>query len=133
MLYVPPDASKPIRIQGSYISDAEIERLAKFLTESNVRPEYLEDVTKPQSGTMDRSESAAEDGVDSEFRRAVEIVCQYQKASSSLLQRRLSIGYAKAARIFDEMEAKGIVGHQEGSKARDVLISNPADYFGIGD
>jgi len=67
------------------------------------------------------------------FRDAVEVVVQYGKASSSLLQRKLSIGYAKAARLLDEMEEKGIVSAQEGSKPREVLINDSSDVFGDED
>ncbi|MBU1017065.1 MAG: DNA translocase FtsK [Patescibacteria group bacterium] len=128
MLYVPPDASKPIRLQGSYVSDGEIGQLTTFLKSSNIAPEYLSDVTEhiaKRGGRMDISS-----GDDSLFREAVEVVVQYGKASSSLLQRKLSIGYAKAARVLDEMEEKGIVGPQDGSRPRDVLINDSTDVFG---
>jgi len=129
MLYVPPDASKPIRLQGSYVSDGEIEQLTNFLKNTDVSPEYLNDVTEQavKSGGGGQTSGSVEDTV---FREAVEIVVQYGKASSSLLQRKLSIGYAKAARILDEMEERGIVSPQEGSKPRDVLINDSSDVFG---
>ena len=63
------------------------------------------------------------------FENAVRTVCQYDKASASLLQRRLSVGYARAARILDQMEQAGIVGAGDGAKPRDVLVRNPDEYF----
>ncbi len=72
-------------------------------------------------------------GIDEEFdeffKDAVEVVCQYDKASSSLLQRRLSVGYARAARIMDQLQKAGVVGPLEGSKARKVLISKPEEIY----
>lgn len=129
MLYVPPDASKPIRLQGSYVSDMEISKLADFLKNANVSPEYLDAVTDTASIKKGVNVvSSSEDDVV--FREAIEIVVQYGKASSSLLQRKLSIGYAKAARILDEMEERGIVGPSDGSRPRDVLINDSSDVFG---
>ena len=128
MLYVPPDASKPIRLQGAFVSDAEIEQLATFLKNADIEPEYLSGITDQPVKRGVGSVSGSEEGAV--FREAVEIVVQYGKASSSLLQRKLSIGYAKAARILDEMEERGIVSPQEGSKPREVLINDSSDFFG---
>lgn len=128
MLYVPPDASKPMRIQGVYVSDTEIRNLIGFLKRSGIQPEYTEEVTQMPVGKM----KAGSGGVGSEddlFEEAVRTVCQYDRASASLLQRRLRVGYARAARLLDELEAEGIVGVGEGSKPRDVLVKNPDDYF----
>ena len=66
---------------------------------------------------------------DELFEEAVRTVCQYDRASASLLQRRLKVGYARAARIIDELETAGVIGVGEGSKPRDVLVKNPDDYF----
>jgi len=68
--------------------------------------------------------------LDEFFKQAVEVVCQYDRASASLLQRRLSIGYARAARILDQLQAAGVVSPPEGSKPREVLIRNPEEVFG---
>ena len=124
MLYLPPDAAKPVRIQGAYVTDREIGELVSFLKNQGITPQYTEEVTSmPKPGT------AQLPGIDGEldelFRSAVEIVCQYDRASASLLQRRLSIGYARAARILDQLEGAGVVSVAEGSKPRDVLIQNP--------
>ncbi len=131
MLYIPPDQSKPTRIQGTFISEQEVKKLVEFLRSKNVPVEYTSEVTsmpvtvkKFTNGTQ----STSDDGRDTLFDDAVKVVCQYDRASASLLQRRLSIGYARAARILDRLEEEGIIGPGEGSKPRDVLIHN-ADEF----
>lgn len=126
MLYVPPDASKPMRIQGVYVSDTEIRNLINFLKQSGIEPEYTEEVVKMPIGRMDHSGEGVHDDL---FEEAVRTVCQYDRASASLLQRRLRVGYARAARLLDELEIAGIVGPSEGSKPRDVLVKNPDEYF----
>jgi S-DNA-T family DNA segregation ATPase FtsK/SpoIIIE len=73
--------------------------------------------------------TVSEDGRDALFEEAVRVVCQYDRASASLLQRRLSIGYARAARILDQLEEEGIVGVGEGAKPRDVLVRNAEEYL----
>ena len=123
MLYVPPDASKPMRIQGVYVSDTEIRNLISFLKRSGIAPEYTEEVIQ-----MPISRMALGGAKDDLFEEAIRTICQYDRASASLLQRRLRIGYARAARLLDELEIAGIVGPGEGSKPRDVLVKN-ADEF----
>ncbi|MFH1895980.1 MAG: DNA translocase FtsK, partial [bacterium] len=127
MLYVPPDASKPMRLQGAYVTDKEIHHLIDFLKKSEVEPEYEEDVT-----TYKIEETAGMSGGsrDELFEEAVNIVCSHDKASSSLLQRRLRVGYARAARLLDELEFAGVVSVKDGSKPRDVLITDPAQVLG---
>lgn len=129
MLYVPPDASKAQRIQGVYVSDAEIRNLIAFLRRSGVVPEYTEEVTQMPIGKMKAGLGGGTGDQDDLFEEAVRTICQYDRASASLLQRRLRIGYARAARLLDELEAEGIVGIGEGSKPRDVLVKNPDEYF----
>lgn len=131
LLYVPPDQAKPTRIQGTYVSDQEVGQLVEYLKSKNLPVEYTTEVTsmpptwkKSATGTQ-----ITEDGKDTLFDEAVRVVCQYDRASASLLQRRLSIGYARAARILDHLEAEGIVGAGEGSKPRDVLVRNPEEYL----
>ncbi len=128
MLYVPPDASKPQRIQGVYVSDSEIQNLIKYLKESGFAPEYTEEVLKMPSTKLTGSSATAGDK-DDLFEEALRTVCQYDRASASLLQRRLRVGYARAARLIDELETAGIVGQGEGSKPRDVLIKNAEEYL----
>ncbi|MGA3291727.1 MAG: DNA translocase FtsK [Candidatus Microgenomates bacterium] len=128
MLYLPPEQAKPIRIQGAFVNDEEINSLVAFLKEQGVNPQYTEEVTSmPKAGAA--SVPGVEGEVDDFFKEAVKIVCQYDRASASLLQRRLSIGYARAARIVDQLEAAGVIAPTGGgSKAREVLVQN-ADEF----
>ncbi|TSC87595.1 MAG: DNA segregation ATPase FtsK/SpoIIIE, S-DNA-T family [Microgenomates group bacterium Gr01-1014_7] len=128
MLFLPPDASKPMRIQGVFVQDGEINNLIKFLKESGIAPQYTTEVTEMPLG---RWGNKGGDGGDRDelFEEAVRTVCQYDRASASLLQRRLRVGYARAARILDELEEAGIVGLGEGSKPRDVLVRNAEEYF----
>lgn len=128
MLYVPPDASKPMRIQGVYVSDTEIRNLIGFLKSSGIVPEYTEEVIHMPLGKM-KGAAGVGGEKDDLFEEAVRTICQYDRASASLLQRRLRIGYARAARLLDELEAAGVVGPGDGSKPRDVLVKNPDDYF----
>jgi S-DNA-T family DNA segregation ATPase FtsK/SpoIIIE len=128
MLYLPPDVAKPRRIQGAYVTDEEIKTLVSFLKNQGVAPQYTEEVTSmPKPGTV--SVAGFDGQVDELFQEAVRVVCQYDRASASLLQRRLSIGYARAARIIDQLEAAGVVGPADGSKPRDVLIQNAEEFL----
>ena len=133
MLYIPPDQAKPTRIQGTFVNEGEIAKLVEFFKDKNVPVEYTEEVTtqKPtwKKGTAGMSGTSGEGGHDAFFEQAVRVVCQYDRASASLLQRRLSIGYARAARVLDQLEAEGVVGQAEGSKPRDVLVKNPDEFF----
>jgi S-DNA-T family DNA segregation ATPase FtsK/SpoIIIE len=128
MLYLPPEQAKPIRIQGAFVNDREISALVEFLKNQGVTPQYTEEVTTmAKAGTV--SVPGVEGEVDDLFKDAVKVVCQYDRASASLLQRRLSIGYARAARIVDQLEGAGVIGQSDGgSKAREVLVQN-ADEF----
>lgn len=132
MLYIPPDQSKPSRIQGAYASDTEVHKLVDWLKSRGEPVQYTEEVTTMQTitktGPGGKSFAAAGIG-DPHVDEAVRIVCQYDRASASLLQRKLAIGYARAARILDTLEELGIVGPGEGSKPRDVLVRNADEYF----
>ncbi|MBI4058162.1 DNA translocase FtsK [Candidatus Gottesmanbacteria bacterium] len=131
LLYIPPDQAKPSRIQGTFVSEKEVQKLVDHLRTRNPIVEYTEDVTNMPVTAWKRSGtgSTGADGRDELFGDAVRTVCQYDRASASLLQRRLSIGYARAARILDQLEQAGIVGPGEGSKPRDVLVRNADEYF----
>jgi S-DNA-T family DNA segregation ATPase FtsK/SpoIIIE len=129
MLFLPPEAAKPMRIQGAFVNDKEINALVGFIKNQGIPTQYTEEVT-----TMAKAGSVTIAGVtgdtDDLFKEAVKIVCQYDKASSSLLQRRLSIGYARAARIMDQLEATGVVSASDGSsKPREVLVQNAEEFF----
>jgi S-DNA-T family DNA segregation ATPase FtsK/SpoIIIE len=131
MLYIPPDQAKPSRIQGTYVSEREVGKIVEFLKTKNVPVQYTDGVTT-QSVTVSGKHgggSTGSDGHDAMFEDALRLICQHDKASASLLQRRLSVGYARAARILDQLEDAGIIGPAEGSKPRDVLVKNPDEYL----
>ncbi|GMR19212.1 MAG: hypothetical protein BMS9Abin34_343 [Patescibacteria group bacterium] len=121
MLYLPPDRSKPIRIQSPFVSNEEISRLIKALKNSGWAPDYI---IEEEISTFEKEAKRLGEPSDPLFQEAMEVVVQYKRASASLLQRRLSIGYARAARILDELEERGIVSPAEGSKPRKVLIKD---------
>ncbi|MBI5613906.1 DNA translocase FtsK [Candidatus Gottesmanbacteria bacterium] len=131
MLFIPPDQSKPSRIQGTYVSDAEVGKVVDFLKNKNTPVEYTEEVlTQPlQSGKKASLLGGVGGGNDDLFIEAMRLICQHDKASASLLQRRLSVGYARAARIIDQLEAAGIIGPGDGAKPRDVLVKNPDEWL----
>ncbi len=132
MLYVPPEASKPMRIQGVYVSDTEIRNLISFLKKSGMAPEYTEEVVQMPIGKISGRHGGGDGGdgdKDDLFEEAVRTICQYDRASASLLQRRLRVGYARAARLLDELEIAGIVGPGDGSKPRDVLVKNAEEFL----
>ncbi len=116
MLFIEPGASRPVRAQCSLISDKEIERITNFI-KSQRTPEYVEEILEVhKKPTFKKLEK------DDLYEEAVRMVLETRQASVSMLQRRLGLGYARAARIIDMMEAEGIVGQFQGSKPRDILI-----------
>jgi S-DNA-T family DNA segregation ATPase FtsK/SpoIIIE len=120
MLYLPVGASKPIRVQGAFISDIEIERLVNHCIEQQ-KAKYNEEMIPEE---VETSEEAVNNDIEDDlFEDAVNLVVNQGSASVSMLQRRFRIGYTRAARLIDMMEDKGIVGPYEGSKPREVLIS----------
>jgi len=131
MLYIPPDQAKPSRIQGTFVSDQEVGKLVEFLKSKNTPVQYTEEVTTQKVSVKKGGNGmhTTEDGRDPLFEQAVRVVCQYDRASASLLQRRLSVGYARAARIIDQLEGAGVIGPGEGAKPRDVLVRNPDEFF----
>ena len=131
MLYAPLGAGKPQRVQGCFISPEEIEEVVQFVKQSG-EAQYSDEVIAKieesvqekekgsKGGTVDLS---AQDEGDELFPAAVEVVLETGMASVSMLQRRLKLGYSRAARLVDQMEEKGVVGPFEGSKPRQVLIT----------
>jgi len=117
MLYSPVEASKPFRVQGTFVSPAEVKRVVGFLKEEG-EPTYIEEIVRGGKGGEDEGKVEH----DELYGEAKKLVIRAGKASTSLLQRRLSIGYNRAGRIMDELEREGIVGPQRGSKPREVLI-----------
>lgn len=132
MLFNPIGANKPTRIQGCFISDEEVENVADFI-KHNAEAEYdegiMDEINRQAAiaGSSKKSSAASsEDGEepgDEMFPNAVEVVLDAKMASTTLLQRKLKLGYARAARLMDELESKGIIGPFEGSKPRQVLIT----------
>jgi S-DNA-T family DNA segregation ATPase FtsK/SpoIIIE len=136
MLFSPIGSGKPLRVQGCFVSDAEVEAVATYVKE-NFNVDYdnaiMADIEKraSQAGTSNGKGAAptapeANEGElegDDMLPAAVDVILETNQASVSMLQRRLKLGYARAARIVDEMEEKGIVGPFQGSKPRDILIT----------
>jgi len=127
MLYIPPDQAKPTRIQGVFVSDKEVKQLTQFLSNVETPIEYTDEVV--ENADKVRSDGkvlpTGSSNNDSLFNDALQLVCSADKASASMLQRKLSIGYARAARILDQLHDAGVVGTAEGSKPREVLIKKP--------
>jgi DNA segregation ATPase FtsK/SpoIIIE-like protein len=117
MLYMPPDAPSRVRLQGAHVSDQEIERLVEFWHRSPL----VAAVQRVAEEEFAEAEKAAAESKDELLDEAVRVVREYQHASVSLLQRRLRIGYARAARLMDQLEALKVVGPADGSKQRPVL------------
>ena len=120
MLYQPTDAAKPKRLQGVYVSDQEIEKLVGFWTQENFR--NLQRDVYDHLVDEARSKIGEAEGEDPLFERAKELAQEHSRVSTSLLQRRLRIGYPRAARLMDELESKGVVGESEGGSSRKVLL-----------
>lgn len=125
MLYVPPDQAKPTRVQGTFVSDGEIRKLITFIKDQGQKPTYSEEITtKFQSGKVTGGMGGtSEEGRDKLFVDAINIILKYDRASVSVLQRFLSVGYGRAARIMDQLFEAGIVGPGEGSKPREIFVA----------
>ncbi|MBI4050558.1 MAG: DNA translocase FtsK 4TM domain-containing protein [Candidatus Doudnabacteria bacterium] len=124
MLYVTAELGKPKRIQGTYISEREVRVAVDFVNKQAGDVEYSEEILEKQKVGPVLPGFEEEDVDDDMLSQAVEVVRQAGKASASLLQRRLRIGYARAARLLDLMEEKGIIGPADGAKPRDVFIDH---------
>ena len=120
MLFLPVGASKPIRVQGAFLSDEEVEETVDFVI-SQQKAQYQEEMIPDD---IPEAKGSVEDDL---YEEAVNLIIEMQTASVSMLQRRFRIGYTRAARLIDEMEARGIVGPYEGSKPRVVLQSKPKE------
>ena len=136
MLYAPVGSPKPLRVQGAFVSDGEVERIVEFIKRNNdpVRydQEFMDNIdreaamigTKRQPGAMDDDDDGeSPDGMDPKFYEALRIALDNKRISTSLLQRMLSIGYGRAAKIIDQMERMGFVGPAVGNKPREIRIT----------
>ena len=129
MLFKTASMPKPKRIQGAWVMDEEVTKITNYLKEQS-EPQYNEEVISQtvqlnnKGGNLVADFSSDSSNDDELFKDAVRVVIESKKASTSLLQRRLRVGYARAARIIEDMEDQGIVGPQNGSKPRDVLINS---------
>jgi DNA segregation ATPase FtsK/SpoIIIE, S-DNA-T family len=127
MLFLPPGTSDPVRIQGAFVSTAETERLMKWYRDQererkSPEPDILEVVRERDQEAAGNVSDDVFDDWDELFRPAAEVCIQHAQGSTSLLQRRLRVGYGRAARIVDQLEHAGVLGPPDGSKPRDVLI-----------
>lgn len=124
MLYLPVGASKPTRIQGAFLADEEVEQIVKHCIEQQ-KAKYHEEMI-PEDVEESEQASVIEDEL---YKNAIELVTNQGTASVSMLQRRFRIGYTRAARLIDSMEANGVVGPYEGSKPREVLVSKEESHI----
>ena len=132
MLYAPIGTGKPLRVQGSYVSDEEREEVVRFIKQ-NSEAQYSDDIiaqieksaaeADKKSGPAPEADKPAKSDYDELLPQAVDVILETKQASVSMLQRRLKLGYSRAARMVDQMEEMGIVGPFEGSKPRKILIT----------
>ncbi len=134
MLYAPVGAPKPLRVQGAFVSDGEVEAVCDFIRTNTGKAEYdsnivdgIEEATArldaPKKGGSGGGDFSADDGSDPMLRPAIELAIECGKISTSLIQRRLSLGYGRAAKLIDKMEQLGYVSAPDGQKPREVLIT----------
>ena len=130
MLYAPMGKSKPLRVQGCYVSDEEIEDLCDFIRKQG-ESQYSDEIQKEidSKAAQEKGASAAFSGEESDevldplFEKAVEVILENGRASTSFLERKLGVGYGRGSKIMDQVEAKGIIGPQDGAKPRDIKIT----------
>ena len=126
MLFYPAGASKPTRIQGAFVDDKEVEKIVDFIKsngDTKYNEEIIESIEKANSPDKDVKDMAEDDDTDPLLDEAIETVIETQQASTSFIQRRFKVGYARAGRIIDQMEERGIISGYQGSKPREVLMT----------
>ena len=120
MLFKPIDENHPVRLQGSFISDDDVERIVSFI-KAQAEVEYDDSFDPGEVSETDGESASGEDGGDPLFEEAKDLVIETQKASASMIQRRLSVGFNRATRLMEELEMAGVIGPAEGTKPRKVL------------
>ena len=130
MLYFPLGSGKPTRVQGTYVSSEEVERVVEFIkrsSQADYSAEVISQIEKNAAGSGSGGGAEEESGseLDEMFSAAVDVILDTKvgQASTSMLQRRLKLGYARAARLVDQLESQGVVGPFEGAKPREILIT----------
>ncbi len=127
MLYLPPGTALPLRVHGAFVSDQEVHKVVEQLKQAGT-PDYIDDVLSGPSETSDGGMGPmdnADDDTDELYDQAVRIVTESRRASISGIQRRLKIGYNRAARMVEEMERTGVVGELQSNGSREVLAPPP--------
>ncbi len=137
MLFLSGDVAKPRRVQGTFVSDREVKKVVEFLNRQS-KTEYAEDITQARPGQATIWSGAGDGGAidDDLYEQAKDTVIKDGRASASLLQRRLRVGYARAARLLDTLENQGVIGPPDGAKPREVLVGGAGNIPGnpkIGD
>ena len=127
MLFYPIGASKPVRVQGAFVSDGEVEKIVDFIKssigETTYNDDIIEQIENANKSDREIDEDKEDDDCDEYLMDAIDTVVEIGQASTSFIQRRFKVGYARAGRIIDQMEARGIISEYEGSKPRKVLIT----------
>ena len=128
MLFYPAGASKPTRVQGAFVDDKEVEKIVDFLKanggESIYNTDIIESIEKANTSDKEKDmEAASDDELDPFLMDAIDTVVETGQASTSFIQRRFKVGYARAGRIIDQMEERGIISGYQGSKPREVLMT----------
>ena len=123
MLYLPPGSAKLERAQGAFVSDEEVEAIVDYCSEQGEQKfEQAIQESIEKGGASDDGGSDVSDADEEVIQKCLEVIHQEKKASTSLLQRRLRLGYTRAARMTDILEERGIIGPADGAKAREILI-----------
>ena len=128
MLFSPMGLNKPLRVQGAFVSDREVENVVQFVKDNSAREVVYDEKIIDEINSSGKSLASGSDDTDEFYEDAIELVVEKGKASASMLQRQFKIGYNRAARLIEDLEAKGIVGPEEGSKPRKVLLTKDEYY-----
>lgn len=126
MLFYPSGAAKPVRVQGAFVSDKEVEKIVGFVKENgeaSYSDDILDKIENANSTDKETIEQDSDDDSDPFLMEAIDTVVETGQASTSFIQRRFKVGYARAGRIIDQMEERGIISGYQGSKPREVLMT----------